>query len=64
MVAGDRIAEIVCSEVEDGRISCKRNGLGIALPGKRHSGRTLYAKAQSEPYAREENITAAGLPAT
>src|SRR5215469_2770054 len=21
------------------------------LPGKRHSGRTLYAKAQSEPYA-------------
>src|SRR5215469_18266689 len=26
------------------------------LPGKRHSGRTLYAKAQSEPYAREENI--------
>jgi|SRR6516164_7837505 len=24
------------------------------LPGKRHSGRTLYAKAQSEPYAREE----------
>ena len=25
------------------------------LPGKRHSGRTLYAKAQSEPYAREEN---------
>jgi len=34
------------------------------LPGKRHSGRTLYAKAQSEPYAREENTTAAGLPAT
>ena len=29
-----------------------------------HSGRTLYAKAQSEPYAREENTTAAGLPAT
>ena len=28
---------------------------------KRHSGRTLYAKAQSEPYAREENTTAAGL---
>src|SRR5215469_3358051 len=27
------------------------------LPGNRHSGRTLYAKAQSEPYAREENIT-------
>jgi len=24
----------------------------------------LYAKAQSEPYAREENTTAAGLPAT
>src|SRR5215469_13270047 len=34
------------------------------LPGKRHSGRTLYAKAQSEPYARKENTTAAGLPAT
>jgi len=34
------------------------------LPGNRHSGRTLYAKAQSEPYAREENLTAAGLPAT
>src|SRR5215469_18746554 len=34
------------------------------LPGKRHSGRTLYAKAQSEPYAREENTTAAALPAT
>src|SRR5262250_1884980 len=34
------------------------------LPGKRHSGRTLYAKAQSEPYAREENTTAAGLPAS
>jgi hypothetical protein len=34
------------------------------LPGKRHSGRALYAKAQSEPYAREENTTAAGLPAT
>jgi|SRR6516162_7087780 len=34
------------------------------LPGNRHSGRTLYAKAQSEPDAREENITAAGLPAT
>jgi len=31
---------------------------------KRHSGRPLYAKAQSEPYAREENATAAGLPTT
>src|SRR5262249_23204675 len=34
------------------------------LPGKRHSGRTLYAKAQSEPYAREENITPAAFPPT
>src|SRR6516165_10880966 len=41
-----------------------RNCNRRVLPGKRHSGRTLYAKAQSEPYAREENTTAAGLPAT
>ena len=31
------------------------------LPGKRHSGRTLYAKAQSEPYAREEKYNSSGL---
>ena len=31
------------------------------LPGNRHSGRTLYAKAQSEPYAREEKYNSSGL---